>query len=143
MGRYEDYNEMLYEAYCKAAIDNAIRKARLKKAAHGQLVSSLSDPSDAGLLSLADEWEPELPDKPLTYHTQGQAIQIKDGNAMIMKDRCVYCGKCVHVCPNNAKKVRDDTERVKLAIKSGRPVFCSTEYFADGIFRHTVMRKKL
>ena len=54
-----------------------------------------------------------------------KAIQIKDGNAMIMKDRCVYCGKCVHVCPNNAKKVRDDTERVKLAIRSGRPVFCS------------------
>ena len=25
----------------------------------------------------------------------------------------------------------------------GRPVFCSTEYFADRIFRHTVMRKKL
>ena len=78
MGRYEDYNEMLYEAYCKAAIDNAIRKARLKKAAYGQLVSSLSDLSDADLLSLADEWEPELPDKPLTYRTQGQAIQVKD-----------------------------------------------------------------
>ena len=25
----------------------------------------------------------------------------------------------------------------------GRPVFYSSEYFADGIFRHTVMRKKL
>ena len=25
----------------------------------------------------------------------------------------------------------------------GKPVFCSSEYFADGIFRHTVMRKKL
>lgn len=25
----------------------------------------------------------------------------------------------------------------------GRPVFCSIEYFADGIFTHTVMRKKL
>ena len=25
----------------------------------------------------------------------------------------------------------------------GNPVFCSTEYFADGIFRHTVLRKKL
>ena len=25
----------------------------------------------------------------------------------------------------------------------GRPVFCSNEYFVDGIFRHTVMRKKL
>ena len=54
-----------------------------------------------------------------------KAIQIKDGNAMVMKDRCVYCGKCVDVCPNSAKKVRDDTDRVKLAIASGRPVFCS------------------
>ena len=25
----------------------------------------------------------------------------------------------------------------------GKPVFCSAEYFADGIFRHTVLRKKL
>ena len=25
----------------------------------------------------------------------------------------------------------------------GKPVFCSNEYFADGVFRHTVMRKKL
>ena len=78
MGRYEDYNEMLYEAYCKAAIDNAIRKARLKKAAHGQLVSSLSDLSDADLLTLADGWEPELPDDFFTYHIRGQTIQIKD-----------------------------------------------------------------
>ncbi len=54
-----------------------------------------------------------------------KAIQIKDGNAMIVKDRCVYCGKCVDVCPNSAKKVRNDTDRVKLAIASGRPVFCS------------------
>ena len=26
---------------------------------------------------------------------------------------------------------------------NGKPVFCSNEYFADGIFRHTVLRKKL
>lgn len=25
----------------------------------------------------------------------------------------------------------------------GKPVFCSSEYFADGVFRHTVMRKRL
>ena len=25
----------------------------------------------------------------------------------------------------------------------GNPVFCSSEYFADGFFRHTVLRKKL
>ena len=78
MGRYEDYNEMLYEAYCKAAIDNAILKARQKKVAHGQRVSPLSDLSDADLFSLADEWEPELPDEPFTYYIREQAIQIKD-----------------------------------------------------------------
>ena len=54
-----------------------------------------------------------------------KAIQIKDGNAMIIKDRCIYCGRCVHVCPNSAKKVRDDRERAKLAISSGRRVICS------------------
>ncbi len=55
-----------------------------------------------------------------------KAIQIKDGNAMILKERCIFCGKCVHVCPNSAKKVRDDTDRVKLAIESsGRRVICS------------------
>lgn len=54
-----------------------------------------------------------------------KAIQIKDGNAMIIKDRCIYCGKCVHVCPNNAKKVRNDVPRARLAIASGRKVFCS------------------
>ncbi len=54
-----------------------------------------------------------------------KAIQIKDGNAMIIKDRCIYCGRCVHVCPNSAKKVRDDVPRVQLALKSGRRVICS------------------
>lgn len=78
MGRYEDYNEMLYEAYCKAAIDNAILKARQKKAAYGQIVSSLSDLTDAELLSPAEGWEPELPDEPFTYHIRGQTVQVKD-----------------------------------------------------------------
>ena len=54
-----------------------------------------------------------------------KAIQIKDGHAMIIKDRCIYCGRCVHVCPNSAKKVREDADRVKLAISSGRRVICS------------------
>ena len=54
-----------------------------------------------------------------------KAIQIKDGHAMIIKDRCLYCGRCVHVCPNSAKKVRNDVDRVKLAMQSGRRVICS------------------
>ena len=54
-----------------------------------------------------------------------KAIQIKEGHAMIIKDLCIYCGRCVHVCPNSAKKVRDDRDRVKLAISTGRRVICS------------------
>ena len=54
-----------------------------------------------------------------------KAIQIKEGHAMIIKDRCIYCGRCVHVCPNSAKKVRDDRDRVQLALSTGRKVFCS------------------
>lgn len=93
MGRYEDYNEMLYEAYCKAAIDNAILKARQKKTAHGQLVSSLSDLSDADLFTLAEVQEPEPLDKPSTYHIQGQTIQVRDQklgqalSSLLPKDR--------------------------------------------------------
>lgn len=93
MGRYEDYNEMLYEAYCKAAIDNAILKARQKKTAHGRLVSSLSDLSDADLLPLTDKREPELSEEPFTFHIRGQTIQIKDQklgqalSSLLPKDR--------------------------------------------------------
>lgn len=54
-----------------------------------------------------------------------KAIQIRDGNAFILKERCTYCGKCVAVCPNSAKKVRSDVDRVKLALKSGRKAICS------------------
>ena len=54
-----------------------------------------------------------------------KAIQIKEGHAMIIKDRCIYCGRCVHVCPNSAKKVRDDRDRVQLALSTERKVFCS------------------
>ncbi len=54
-----------------------------------------------------------------------KSIQIKDGHAMVIKDRCTFCGKCVHVCPNNAKKIRDDVSRVKLALSSGKTAICS------------------
>lgn len=78
MGRYEDYNEMLYEAYCKAAIDNAILKERMKKAAHGQMVRPLSELSDAELLSLADAPTPEAPEVFTSYHTQDGDVPIHD-----------------------------------------------------------------
>ena len=41
MTRYEIFNEMLFEAYCKKAITNAVKKERYKKAARGRIEQPL------------------------------------------------------------------------------------------------------
>ncbi|MBQ7600146.1 MAG: 4Fe-4S binding protein [Clostridia bacterium] len=43
-----------------------------------------------------------------------EAIRIRDGHAVISKDRCIDCGECIKVCPYNAKKsVNDDLSVIK------------------------------
>jgi len=54
-----------------------------------------------------------------------KAIQVKDGNAIIIHERCIYCGVCVDICPSNAKKIRSDLSRVRMFMKSGSPMYCS------------------
>jgi len=54
-----------------------------------------------------------------------KAIQVKDGRAVVVKDRCVFCGHCVDTCPSHAKKIRDDIARVQLFLKSGKRIFVS------------------
>jgi iron only hydrogenase large subunit-like protein len=54
-----------------------------------------------------------------------KAIQVKDGSAVVVKDRCIYCGHCVDICPSHAKKIRNDIPRVRQFLRSGRPVYCS------------------
>ncbi len=40
-----------------------------------------------------------------------KAIQVVDGQARVIQPRCIGCGNCLLVCSQNAKQVRDDTER--------------------------------
>lgn len=54
-----------------------------------------------------------------------KAIQVHEGSAVVVKDRCIYCGNCVDTCPSHAKKIRNDLARVKQFLKSERKVFCS------------------
>lgn len=54
-----------------------------------------------------------------------KAIAIHDGQAEIIRRDCLICGHCLTVCPQNAKVVRNDTEKVKQLIKSGRKVYAS------------------
>lgn len=46
-----------------------------------------------------------------------KAIQVNEGSAVVLKDRCIYCGNCVGVCPSHAKKVRADVGRVRQFMK--------------------------
>lgn len=54
-----------------------------------------------------------------------KAIQVKDGNAVVIHERCIYCGACVDVCPSNAKKVRSDLSRVRMFMNSASSMYCS------------------
>ena len=54
-----------------------------------------------------------------------KAIQIKDAHALILHDRCTFCGICVNECPNGVKQIRNDVDRVKMAFMSNRKVIVS------------------
>ena len=55
--RYEAYNEITFEAYCKKSIDNAILKGRMEKAKRAAQEISLSALTDADLYKLYVEQE--------------------------------------------------------------------------------------
>ena len=54
-----------------------------------------------------------------------KAIRFSGRQAHIINDECIYCGQCFVVCPQGAKEIVDDTERVRVMIQSGAPVIAS------------------
>jgi len=54
-----------------------------------------------------------------------KAIRVKNAQAQIMKEYCILCGKCLEVCPQNAKTFVSDLDRVKYYIRSGEKVVVS------------------
>ena len=54
-----------------------------------------------------------------------KAIQVIDGHAGVMVDRCILCGHCVNVCPRQAKKVRDDLGRARQLLARRSAVYVS------------------
>ncbi|MGN1098347.1 MAG: [Fe-Fe] hydrogenase large subunit C-terminal domain-containing protein, partial [Clostridia bacterium] len=54
-----------------------------------------------------------------------KSIRFADGQAHIVEDDCILCGQCHVVCPNDAKKIRNDIQRVKAAMKGGKKVIAS------------------
>lgn len=54
-----------------------------------------------------------------------KAIRMDHGQARIMGDHCVLCGKCLEVCPQNAKTFASDMDKVKGMLARGEKVIVS------------------
>lgn len=58
-------------------------------------------------------------------HCPVKAIRFTGNQAFIMGDECILCGQCFVVCPQDAKQIVDETEKVKVFMQSGEPVIVS------------------
>ncbi len=52
-------------------------------------------------------------------HCAVKAISVRDEQARIMVDHCINCGRCLEVCPQNAKTFASDLDRVKGYLEQG------------------------
>lgn len=76
--KYEAFNEITFEAYCKKAINNAILKERQKKAARAKLEQSLSVLTDADFYALSkeDETADQSEESCRVFHVRGMNIPV-------------------------------------------------------------------
>ncbi len=58
-------------------------------------------------------------------HCPVKAIRFSGNQARIIGNECILCGQCFVVCPQNAKQIVDETEKAKVLLQSGAPVFVS------------------
>ncbi len=58
-------------------------------------------------------------------HCPVKSIRFSGNQAHIINDECILCGQCFVVCPQNAKAIVDEVEKVKVLIQSGDPVYVS------------------
>lgn len=58
-------------------------------------------------------------------HCPVKSIKISGNQAHIVGNECILCGQCFVVCPQGAKEIVNETEKVKVFIQSGEPVYAS------------------
>lgn len=54
-----------------------------------------------------------------------KAIEVKNGQAQILDEQCILCGRCMEVCPQSAKKFVSDLDKVKYFIQNHEHVIAS------------------
>jgi len=63
-----------------------------------------------------------------------KAIKFENEQATIDEKRCIECGHCLTICPQNAREIKSDVEVVKLAISSGKKIIASLAPSFAGYF---------
>ncbi len=58
-------------------------------------------------------------------HCPVKSIRFSGNQAYIIGNECILCGQCFVVCPQNAKQIVSETEKVKVLLQSGEPVIVS------------------
>ncbi len=58
-------------------------------------------------------------------HCPVKSIRFSGNQAHIIDSECILCGHCFVVCPQNAKEVVNETEKVKVLLQTGDPVVVS------------------
>ncbi len=58
-------------------------------------------------------------------HCPVKSIRFSGNQAHIIGNECILCGQCFVVCPQNAKQIVDETEKVKVLLQGDAPVVVS------------------
>lgn len=58
-------------------------------------------------------------------HCPVKSIRFSGNQAYIIGNECIMCGQCFVVCPQNAKQIVDETEKVKVLLQGPEPVVVS------------------
>ena len=58
-------------------------------------------------------------------HCPVKSIRFSGNQAHIIGNECILCGQCFVVCPQNAKEIVDGTEKARVLLQSGDPVYVS------------------
>ncbi len=54
-----------------------------------------------------------------------KAIKMIDDQAQIVEEKCIACGTCFLVCPQNARNIHSDLDNVSQALKEGKNIIIS------------------
>lgn len=58
-------------------------------------------------------------------HCPVKSIRFSGNQAYIIGNECILCGQCFVVCPQDAKQIVDETEKVKILLQAEEPVIVS------------------